>query len=396
MTVLVVGPDRDGRWVAVDGARIAAVGRAKPPALGEQLACSECVIEPGRVNAHTHLYSGLVPFGLPAPEPPPQSFVEILERVWWKLDRALDAAMLRASARLYIAEALLAGTTALVDHHESPLLIEGSLDVLAGACDELGIRAVLAYGASERNGGPEEARRGLEECRRFWRDTRSERVRGMVGLHASFTVSDDTVRAAGALCRELGTALHVHMAEDGADVEDAKQRGFEGPLERLDQLGGLVPGSVLAHGVWLDADQVAAASARGGWIVQNPRSNRGNRVGHPRHLEHSQRVALGTDGYPADMLAERNTLAEELEPGDEVLRRFHGSRQLIAERFDRSFELVPGAAADIVTVSGDGVRDVIVEGRLVVAAGRLVFGQIESIRDQARAQAARLATAMKV
>jgi cytosine/adenosine deaminase-related metal-dependent hydrolase len=395
MTRLVVGPDRDGRWVALDAGRIAAVGDARPPATAEQLACQGCAIEPGRVNAHTHLYSGLAPFGLPAPEPAPESFLEILERFWWKLDRALDAAMLRASARLYVAEALLAGTTSLLDHHESPHLIEGSLDVLAGACEELGMRAVLCYGATERNGGPGEALRGLEECRRFVRDHRSERVRGMVGLHASFTVSDDTARAAGALCRELGTVLHVHVAEDHADVEDAKQRGFAGPLERLEALGALVPGSVLAHGVRLDSEQVVAASARGHWIVQNPRSNRGNRVGHPQHLSHALRVALGTDGHPADMLEERRVLAEEVAPHAEVMRRFEGSRRLMADRFDRPFELVPGGAGDLVTVSGTGVRDVIVDGRLVVAEGRLVFGEIEVIREQARQQAARLAAAMK-
>jgi cytosine/adenosine deaminase-related metal-dependent hydrolase len=396
MTLLVLGPDRDGRWVAVEGGRIAAVGAARPPAVGQQLDCADCVIEPGRVNAHTHLYSGLAPFGLPAPTPEPQSFVEILERLWWRLDRALDLAMLRASARLYVAEALLAGTTSLIDHHESPHLIEGSLDVLASACEELGIRAVLGYGATERNGGPEEARRGLEECRRLCRDHHGERIRGMVALHASFTVSDDTIRSAGALCRELGTALHVHVAEDVADVEDAKRRGFAGPLERLEQCGGLVPGSVLAHGVWLDAEQVEAASERGLWIVQNPRSNRGNRVGHPRHLERATRVALGTDGYPADMIEERRVLAEEVADAREVTRRYEGSRRLVAERFDRAFELVPGGAADLVTIAGGGVRDVMVEGRWVVSGGRLVFGEVDSIRDQAREQAARLAAAMKV
>ena len=121
----------------------------------------------GNVNAHTHIYSGLAPLGIPQPEPEPESFVQILERLWWLLDRALDEESLRASARLYVADALLAGTTVLIDHHESPDFIEGSLDVLADACDELGIRALLCYGATERNGGVDEAMRGLGECRRF-------------------------------------------------------------------------------------------------------------------------------------------------------------------------------------------------------------------------------------
>ena len=121
--------------------------------------------------------------------------------MWWRLDRALDAESLRAAARDYVARALLAGTTTLVDHHESPNLIEGSLSILAEACDDLGVRAVLCYGATERNFGREEAQRGLAECRRV---PASPLVRGLVGLHASFTVSDETMREAGALARELG------------------------------------------------------------------------------------------------------------------------------------------------------------------------------------------------
>ena len=95
---------------------------------------------PGFVNAHTHMYSALAPYGMPPAEPAPENFVQILERVWWRLDRALDERSLRASARLYVAESLLHGTTTLIDHNESPNFIEGSLDVLADACEEFGIR----------------------------------------------------------------------------------------------------------------------------------------------------------------------------------------------------------------------------------------------------------------
>jgi cytosine/adenosine deaminase-related metal-dependent hydrolase len=242
------------------------------------------------VNAHTHLYSGLAPLGLPAPSEAPRSFVEILERIWWRLDRVIDEKTLRASARFYVAEALLTGTTTLIDHHESPSFIEGSLDVLADACQELGARAVLCFGATERNGGRAEARRGLAECRRFIQTNRRPLVRGVVGLHASFTVSDDTIREAGDLCRKLGTILHVHLAEDVADVEDARRRGYPGPLQRLLALDALPPGSIVAHGVHLDAGEVREAAERGIWIVQNPRSNRGNRVGYPRHLRESTTV----------------------------------------------------------------------------------------------------------
>ena len=297
------------------------------------------------VNAHTHVYSALAALGMPQPERPPAGFAEILERVWWRLDCALDARSLRAAARLYVAEALLHGTTVLVDHHESPCFIDGSLDVIADACQELGMRAVVCYGATERNGGREEARNGLAECRRFIRDNRRPLVRGVVGLHASFTVSDDTIREAGELCRELETVLHIHVAEDRLDVEDSLRRGYVGPLERLLSLGALPPGSILAHGVHLQRLQVRRASELGCWIVQNPRSNRHNGVGYPLALGESARVALGTDGFVADMGEEAAVLLAEAaahgEPREAIEHRVAAGRALAAERFGGGVDSPP-------------------------------------------------------
>jgi cytosine/adenosine deaminase-related metal-dependent hydrolase len=291
----------------------------------------------GFVNAHTHLYSGLAPFGMPPPDPPPADFVQILERVWWKLDRALDARALRVSAQWYVTEALKLGTVGLIDHHESPELIEGSLDILADVCQAAGMPTVLCYGATERHGGRDEARRGLEECRRFITTNTRPLVRGVVGLHASFTVSDDTVRDVAALCRELGTMLHVHLAEDRTDVADALRRGWDGPLERLEHLGALLPGSILAHGVHLAEPQVRRAEQLGCWLVQNPRSNRGNRVGYPVALRASARVALGTDGYPSDPEVEGDALFEGAsllgDDGGAAARRPQAGHALLAERF---------------------------------------------------------------
>jgi cytosine/adenosine deaminase-related metal-dependent hydrolase len=315
----------------------------------------------GFVNAHTHLYSGLAPFGMPAPEPPPENFVQVLERLWWRLDRALDERALRASARWYVADALAHGTVALVDHHESPDCIEGSLDVLADACQELGMPAVLCYGATERNGGRGEARRGLAECRRFIERNTRPLVRGVVGLHASFTVSDDTVREAGALCRSLGTVLHIHVAEDGADVADAGRRGWPGPLERLLLLDALPPGSILAHGVHLSAGQVRDAERLGCWLVQNPRSNRGNRVGYPAALHQSTRVALGTDGYPSDPGAEREALLDEARAhGDDLAaaeRRPGTGHALLAELFGEAPPAARTGPVDIETIRAEAATE---------------------------------------
>jgi cytosine/adenosine deaminase-related metal-dependent hydrolase len=305
---------------------------------------------PGWVNAHTHLYSALAPFGMPIPDPPPATFTEILQRVWWRLDRSLDAPSLAAAARWGVAQARALGTVGLADHHESPGLIEGSLEIVADACQRGGMPALLCYGATERNGGQEEARRGLAECRRFIGDNRRPLVRGAVGLHASFTVGDETIREAAALCRELGTVLHVHVAEDLADIDDARRRGWPGPLERLEALGALVPGSILAHGVHLTADQVRRASTLGCWLVQNPRSNRGNHVGYPSALRASTRVALGSDGWPSDMTAEVSVIQElAAAHGDDpaaALPRLQQGTKLLAERFGGTVP-TPAPTADL-------------------------------------------------
>ena len=290
----------------------------------------------GLVNAHTHLYSGLAPLGMPAPSSPPPDFVSILRQVWWRLDRALDAASLAASAELYVAEAVALGAAGLIDHHESPNLIEGSLDILAETCARFGMPAVLCYGATERNGGRDEARRGLAECARFVRTNRPPALGAVVGLHASFTVADDTIREAAHLARDLGTVLHIHVAEDKADVDDARARGYLGVIDRLTKLDAMVPGSIFAHGVHLTVDEVKACEAGGIWLVQNPRSNRGNRVGYPNALAASGRVALGTDGYPAAMADEVSALMEESaahgDDSDRAGARPAAGAQLLAER----------------------------------------------------------------
>ncbi|HEX7677861.1 MAG TPA: amidohydrolase family protein [Thermoanaerobaculia bacterium] len=276
------------------------------------------------VNAHTHLYSALVPRFPVSGEhvrEEKRDFLAILESLWWPLDRALDERSLRAAARLYVAEARLAGTDVLIDHHESPNFIEGSLDVIADACQELGVSALVCYGATERNGGASEARQGLAECRRFITSNRRPLVRGAVGLHAAFTVSDETIRAAGRLCRELGAPLHVHVAEDAIDA-----KGFA----RLVANDALVPGSILAHGVHLTEEEVRHADLLGCWFVQNPRSNEANGVGYPSALRASSRVALGTDGFPSNIEDEVEVILHR-ESADVIARRDAGGETLARE-----------------------------------------------------------------
>jgi cytosine/adenosine deaminase-related metal-dependent hydrolase len=237
-------------------------------------------VTPGMVCGHHHLYSSLAR-GMPAPPVEPRTFLEILQQVWWRLDVALDLGMIRAAARLGALEALESGTTAIVDHHESPSAIEGSLDVIADACREVGVRAICAYGVTDRH-GPDGARRGLEENERFLRAG----GRGMVGVHAAFTCSDATLAGAAGLAAELHVGAHIHVAEGLVDA-NAGQR-----------LAGLAADDwLLAHGVHLDRQLP-------GTLAHNARSNMNNSVGYANPAAWPGRVVLGTDGIGADMLEE--------------------------------------------------------------------------------------------
>ena len=277
-------------------------------------------VTPGMVCGHHHLYSALAR-GMPAPPRQPTNFLEILEQVWWRLDVALDAEMIRWSAMLGAMEALQCGTTAIVDHHESPSCIEGSLSLIADACAEVGVRTNLAYGVTDRHGA-DGARRGLAENERFLRAG----GRGMVGVHAAFTCTDDTLASAASLAADLGVGVHIHVAEGRDDIA-AGQR-----LETLAR-----DDWHLVHCVYLDRDLP-------GTIAHNPRSNMNNSVGYARPAARPNRVVLGTDGIGADMLEEARLAYVRLRE-DDVL----ASPDTVWGWLENGYELFPEARLDRVT-----------------------------------------------
>jgi len=276
---------------------------------------------PGLVCAHTHLYSALAR-GMPAPPRTPRTFPEILELVWWRVDRALDLEMLRWGARLGALEALEAGTTAIIDHHSSPGAPEGSLDVIADACAEVGVRVVCCYEVTDRNGA-DAAKAGLAENERFLRGG----GRGLVGAHAAFTLSDETLDAVCGLASDLGVGVHVHVAEDPVDSAAAARLAT-----RADDRW------ILAHAVHLEAELP-------GTVVHNPRSNLNNAVGYGRPVRFP-RVALGTDGIGADMLEEFR-LAFALARADDVTT----TPDVVWSWLETGADLVPDVRDDRVTWS---------------------------------------------
>jgi putative selenium metabolism protein SsnA len=302
-TVATLDPPRvEKASLRIKGERIVERGPSLAPAAGEEILELEgALVLPGLVNAHTHLYSALAR-GMPGPAEPPRSFVEILERVWWRLDRALDEESVYLSALVGAVDAARSGTTVLFDHHASPSFIPGSLATLGRAVEEAGLRSVLCYETTDRN-GLEGRDAGIAENRAFLVRGPSALTHGMVGAHASFTLSDASLDALAAATRDAGSRLHVHAAEDRADVDDCRKRCGVGIVERLRRHRLLDRGTILVHGVHLSEDELREAQASGAWMIHCPRSNANNGVGHTR-TSAFERAALGTDGLDQDVLAE--------------------------------------------------------------------------------------------
>ncbi len=263
---------------------------------------SGCLVMPGFVCAHHHLYSALAR-GMPPPQRAPKNFVEILEKIWWRLDRALDHESIGLSAQLGSLEAVLAGTTTIVDHHASPEAIRDSLDHLADGIDSVGARAVVCYEVTDRH-GTERGTEGVEENARFLRSNRRLNVRAMMGAHASFTIGDETMDALVGAARDAGAPIHIHVAEDAADERDSLDRYGERTAHRLARRGALAEGDLIAHGVHLDPSEIDTVRTSGAWVAHNPRSNMNNAVGYAPATSLGERVALGTDGLDGDMLME--------------------------------------------------------------------------------------------
>jgi putative selenium metabolism protein SsnA len=358
-----------------------------------------------------------MPYRLPAPT----SFLEILQRVWWRLDRALDLPSTRASGLVAAREALLAGTTTLFDHHASPNAIGGSLDVLAGAFEEVGVRSVLCYEVTDRD-GPERAQAGVEENRDFLRrvgEGRWPRARGMVGAHASFTLSDETLAACVSLAREASAGIHIHLAEDRADEADAVARFGLPTTHRLAGAGALTDASLAAHAVHVSPTEIEILQASRVTVAHNPRSNMNNAVGRAPVAALGTRLALGTDGIGADMFEESRAAFLRLRedgldtPDGWPLAPLAAGGALAGRLFGEPAlgRIEVGAPADLAVLeyaaptpmsdaalashwvfglSAASVRDVLVGGEVVVRDRRLTRVDEDQLMLEAREEAARL------
>ncbi len=317
-TVLTLGKDnrvlKDGA-VLIAGDKIAAIdatdalAAAHPQA--EKIDARGRVVMPGFICAHHHFYSTLC-CGLSSK--PGANFVEVLENLWWKLDRALSLEDCAVSAQIPILRAIRSGTTTIFDHHASPNAIRGSLHAIADVVRESGVRASLCYEITDRNGAAG-AEAGIAESRAFLEEARADasgRLHGLLGLHAAMTIGQPTLEKCVALVRAFDSGFHVHVAEGQADQEDSLQKYGQRVVERLHAAGALGKKTMAIHCIHIDEREMDLLRETNTTVVHNPQSNMNNAVGAARIVDMIQkgiRVGLGTDGMTSDMREEvRNGL----------------------------------------------------------------------------------------
>ena len=260
---------------------------------------------PGMINAHTHFYSALA-MGMPQPKNIPTNFVEKLQEIWWKLDLALDKDSTKASFNAGLLECLKYGVTTVFDHHSSPNFTSGSLELLANTAEEFGQNISVAFETSDRN-GKNKFESGLKEnidSINLFKDNLY--VHPLIGLHASFTLSDESIKTIYSKIRELPNwGIHIHVSEDKADEKDAQSKGYKSVIERLNKLNLINEHSFIIHGIHSSENDIEVLKDIGATLVHNQTSNANNRVGMlPNSYISTMNAGLGTDGMRANMLEE--------------------------------------------------------------------------------------------
>ena len=433
-TVLTFGKEKriiPGGAVYYEDDAIVAVGptsdlQAKYPQ-AEKLDAAGKLIMPGSVCAHTHFY-GAFARGMAIPGAAPANFMEILEKLWWKIDLALTLEDCQASAEVCLVDAIRHGTTTLIDHHASPKAIDGSLDVLAEAVLQSGLRASLCYEVTDRN-GPAGTAAGIAENVRWLKKVRAlraqnypdaDRLGASFGLHAAFTVSDRTLEQCLSAASGLDTGFHIHLAEDKADEQYSLQHYNMRVAERLEDRGILGPKTLVAHGVHLDAFEMNALKLSKTKLSHQPRSNMNNGVGVApveTMLKKGITVGLGNDGFSNNMFTEM-AVAYLLHkshqgdpramPADTVMELAYNNNAKIADIFFPKpvAALQPGAYADIILldyypftwmtdgnypwhitfgVDGSRVTHTIAAGKLLMKDRELLTMDEEAIAARAKA-----------
>lgn len=377
--------------VVTDGELIAGVGdtsemKQRFP-VADVVDCTGKIILPGFICTHHHFYSTMAR-GMGIPGEPASNFVEILERLWWKVDRALADEDIILSAQLPLIDCIRNGTTTVIDHHASPSMRDGSLDLIEGAARLAGVRASLCYEVSDRN----MTKAGVAENQRFIKKVGKGdgQIAAMMGMHASFTLSDATIEECVDIARGAGVGCHIHVAEDAADREDSIAKYKMPTVNRLDKLGVTGEKSIFVHCVHVDDSEMDILAATRTSVVHNPESNMNNAVGVTpllKLLHKGVLVGLGTDGMGSDMLAQMRCayLLHRLANHDPRVAFMEAPQLLLqnnAEIVERQFglrlgEIATGRPADLAIIDYQPPTPLSEANFL----GHLIFGLVDATVD---------------
>lgn len=302
-------PYMDDGCVVIEGNVIKEIGKTKEMkekySYYEFIDANKKVIMPGLINTHMHIYSSFAR-GMAVPGKPSQNFMEILENLWWRLDKKLTLEDTKYSAYATYIDCIKNGVTTVFDHNASPFAIEGSLFTIKDVAKNLGIRTNLCYEVSDRD-GLKTIDQGIQEnvnFIKFAKDDESDMVKGMFGLHAAFTLSDKTLEKCANEMANLDAGYHVHTAEGIEDVIINKEKYNKKVVQRLNDFNVLNDKTIAVHCIHIDSEEMELIKENKSFVVHNPESNMGNAVGCApvvHLLNKGITVGLGTDGYTSDM-----------------------------------------------------------------------------------------------
>ncbi len=357
---------------------------------GERLDLSGKIVMPGLINAHHHFYSTLVK-GLTKAKPA-ADFNEVLQNLWWRLDKKLQTEDIYYSVMLSIIEGIKHGTTTIIDHHASPNAVPGSLNSIAEAVKECGIRACLCYEVSDRDGQHITAE-GIAENMNWLKKVSKEKnefLKGLFGMHAAFTLSDETLHKIAEVSKDMNCGYHLHVAEAASDEDYSIKHFSKRVVERLASFGLLNSKSVAAHCVHINEEEMEILAAEQVAVIHNPQSNLNNAVGIAdvcRMVEKGLIVGLGTDAMTTNMLEEARVALwaqhwRQKDPScgfQEITSALTTSNPLIANRYwkDQLGKIKEGYAADIIALDYQPPTPLTTENWL----GHLIFGISQAAVD---------------
>ncbi|MBN1044292.1 MULTISPECIES: putative aminohydrolase SsnA [unclassified Clostridium] len=385
----------------------------------EFIDAEEKVIMPGLINTHHHIYSAFAR-GLTLNNPPSKSLIDILENVWWKIDKKLTLEDVKYSTYTTLIECVKNGVTTVFDHHASPMSASRSLFTIADAATHLGIRGVYAYEVSDRD-GDEILNEGIEENVNFIKvsnEREDDMVKGMFGMHASFTLSDESLKKCVNSMKGLDAGYHIHAAEGIDDLNHCLKNNNKRVIERLNDFGILGEKTICAHCIHINKREIDILKETNTNVVNNPESNMGNAVGCAPVMEMMKNevvVGLGTDGYTSDMfesmkvenIIHKHNLCNSNVGFVETNRMlFENNRNIAGKYFTKPLGILKeGAYADLIIVdynpltpmnennlnghimfgmSGRGVDTTIINGKVVMKNRQIITVDEDKIFKESR------------